>query len=136
MKPNQIHKLKASVSLSLACVMFLLMGIAETKRAEAQVSGATLSGVVTDLSGALVPNAAITISNTDTGATRSITSNAEGFYSAPNLNPGNYEVKVSAKGFSTSLQKGIVLTVSSEQTFSPVLTVGKFDQIVTRSSAT
>jgi len=51
MKPNQIHKLKASVSLSLACVMFLLMGIAETKRAEAQVSGATLSGVVTDLSG-------------------------------------------------------------------------------------
>jgi hypothetical protein len=135
MKPNQIHKLKASVSLSLACVMFLLMGIAETKRAEAQVSGATLSGVVTDLSGALVPNAAITISNTDTGATRSITSNAEGFYSAPNLNPGNYEVKVSAKGFSTSLQKGIVLTVSSQQTYSPVLTVGKFDQIVVVSTA-
>src|SRR3981189_109084 len=135
MKPNQIHKLKASVSLSLACVMFLLMGIAETKRAEAQVSGATLSGVVTDTSGALVPNAAITITNTDTGTTRNLTSNTEGFYSAPNLNPGNYEVKVSAKGFSTTLQKGIVLTVSSEQTFSPVLNVGKFDQIVVVTTA-
>src|SRR5258707_7749739 len=135
MRLNQIYKLKASVLLSLACVMFLLMGIvAGTKRAQAQVSGSTLSGVVSDLSGALVSNAAITISNTDTGATRNVTSNAEGFYSAPNLNPGNYEVKVSAKGFSTTLQKGIVLTVSSEQTFSPVLNVGKFDQIVVVST--
>src|SRR5882757_1030629 len=136
MRSNKIHKSKAAVLLCLAWVMFLLMGVvAGTKPAEAQVSGATLSGVVTDLSGALVPNAAIAISNTDTGATRNITSNAEGFYSAPNLNPGNYEVKVSAKGFSTTLQKGIVLTVSSEQTFSPVLNVGKFDQIVVVTTA-
>jgi len=131
---NMIHKLKVVVPLSLACVMFLLGVVAGTKRAEAQVSGATLSGVVTDTSGALVPNAAITITNTDTGTTRNVTSNTEGFYSAPNLNPGNYEVKVSAKGFSTSLQKGLVLTVSSEQTFSPVLTVGKFDQIIVVST--
>src|SRR5260370_16768107 len=130
MKSNMIHKLKVAVPLSLACVMLLLGVVAGTKRAEAQVSGATLSGVVTDTSGALVPNAAITITNTDTGTTRNLTSNTEGFYSAPNLNPGIYEVKVSAKGFSTTLQKGIVLTVSSEQTFSPVLNVGKFDQIV------
>src|SRR5258705_1616882 len=136
MRSNKIHKSKAAVLLCLAWVMFLLMGVvAGTKPAEAQVSGATLSGVVTDLSGALVPNAAIAISNTDPGATRNIPSNAEGFYSAPNLNPGNYEVKVSAKGFSTTLQKGIVLTVSSEQTFSPVLNVGKFDQIVVVSTA-
>src|ERR1700687_5692925 len=115
MKSTRIYKSKAAVSLSLACVMFLWMGaIAGTKPAEAQVSGATLSGVVTDLSGALVANAAITISNTDTGPSRNLTSNGEGFYSAPNLKPGNYEVKVSAKGFSTTLQKGIVLTVGSE----------------------
>src|SRR5258705_4859895 len=136
MRSNKIHKSKAAVLLCLAWVMFLLMGVvAGTKPAEAQVSGATLSGVVTDLSGALVPNAAIAISNTDPDATRNITSNAEGFYSAHNLTPGNYEVKVSAKGFSTTLQKGIVLTVSSEQTFSPVLNVGKFDQIVVVSTA-
>lgn len=135
MKSNKIYKLKAAVSLGLACVVFLLGVVAGTKRAEAQVSGATLSGVVTDTSGALVPNAAITITNTDTGTTRNVTSNTDGFYSAPNLNPGNYEVKVAAKGFATNLQKGIVLTVSSEQTFSPVLTVGKFDQIVVVSTA-
>ncbi|MCU1248494.1 MAG: TonB-dependent receptor plug [Edaphobacter sp.] len=135
MKSNKIYKSKAAVTLSLACMMFLVVSVvAGTSRAEAQVSGATLSGVVTDVSGAVVPNAAIIISNTDTAATRNITSNAEGFYSAPNLNPGNYEVKISAKGFSTSLQKGIVLTVSSQQTFSPVLTVGKFDQLVVVST--
>jgi hypothetical protein len=110
-------------------------GITGTKRAEAQVSGATLSGIVTDPTGALVPNATITIRNTDTGATRTVTSNSEGFYSAPNLLPGNYEVKISAKGFSTTLQKGIVLTVSARQTYSPVLTVGKIDQTVVVSVA-
>ncbi len=137
MKSNKIHKLlKAEVSLGLACVVFLLMGgITGTKRAEAQVSGASLSGIVTDPTGALVPNATITIRNTDTGATRTVTSNSEGFYSAPNLLPGNYEVKISAKGFSTTLQKGIVLTVSARQTYSPVLTVGKIDQTVVVSVA-
>ena len=107
MTSNMIHKLKVVVPLSLACLMFLLGVVAGPKRAEAQVSGATLSGVVTDTSGALVPNAAITITNTDTGTTRNVTTNTEGFYSAPNLNPGNYEVKVAAKGFATSLQKDL-----------------------------
>jgi hypothetical protein len=110
-------------------------GIDGIQRAEAQVSGATLSGTVTDPAGALVPNAVISIRNTDTGATRSVNSNADGFYSAPNLLPGNYEVKISANGFSTTLQKGIVLTVSAQQTFSPVLTVGKIDQTVVVTAA-
>ena len=96
----------------------------------AQVSGATLSGEVSDVSGALVSNAKVTIRNIDTGAARSVTSNADGFYSAPNLLPGNYEVKIEASGFNTVIQKGIVLTVSSEQTYNPALTVGKISQTV------
>src|ERR1700730_11669065 len=135
MKSNKCS-LKAIVPLGLAVCMFLFMfAIAGSRNVQAQVSGATLSGIVTDPSGALVPNAAITIRNTDTGATRNVNSNADGFYSAPNLNPGNYEVKISAKGFANTLQKGIVLTVSAQQTFSPVLTVGKIDQTVVVSVA-
>jgi Carboxypeptidase regulatory-like domain/TonB dependent receptor len=129
MKPITIYK--AIVSMSLAASMFLFMfAIAGSRDIQAQVSGATLSGTVTDSSGALVAKAAVVIRNTDTGAVRSVTTNGEGFYSAPNLNPGNYEVKVTAKGFSAMLQKNIVLTVSAQQTFSPVLAVGMVDQTV------
>src|SRR5260370_10948101 len=119
----------------LAGLIFAALLVLTASTTIAQVSGATLSGIVTDPTGALAPNATITIRNTDTGATRIVTSNSEGFYSAPNLNPGNYEVKISAKGFSTTLQKGIVLTVSARQTYSPVLTVGKIDQTVVVSVA-
>lgn len=131
MKPITIYRLNAIVSVSLAASMFFFMlAIASSRDAQAQVSGATLSGTVTDASGALVPKAAVVIRNTDTGATRDVTTNGDGFYSAPNLNPGNYEVKVSAKGFSAVLQKNIVLTVSAQQTLSPVLAVGSVNQTV------
>ena len=118
-------------SVALIALCLLLWSSTGTTPASAQVSGATLSGVVTDQSGAVIPNAAITIKNTGTGATRNATSNDNGFYSAPNLLPGNYEVKIAAAGFSTVLQKGIVLTVSAEQTFNPTLSVGKINQTVT-----
>jgi hypothetical protein len=54
-----------------------------------QVVGGTLSGTVTDQSGAVIPSAEISIKNTTTGVTRSVTTDAAGFYSAPNLLPGN-----------------------------------------------
>ena len=126
-----IYRLKAIVSMTAAASVFLfVLAMAGSRDLQAQVSGATLSGTVTDSSGALVPSATIVIRNTDTGAVRNVTTNGDGFYSAPNLNPGNYEAKVSAKGFSALLQKNIVLTVSAQQTFSPVLAVGAVDQTV------
>ena len=101
----------------------------------AQVSGATLSGVVGDASGAAVPGATVTIRNTATGISRVVKSNGEGFYSAPNLIPGTYEVSTSASGFSTQVQKNIILTVSAEQTFNPALAVGELSQTVIVSAA-
>src|SRR5215469_18052502 len=65
----------------------------------AQVSGATLSGLVTDEKGAPVPNATVSIKNVATSVAREVPTNADGFYSAPNLLPGTYEVSVSAQGF-------------------------------------
>src|SRR5580700_4785322 len=107
---STIDRLKAILSVTLAGSMLLfLLAVASSRDVQAQVSGATLSGTVTDPTGALVPNAAILIRNSDTGATRAVNTNSDGFYSAPNLIPGNYEVKISAKGFSTMLQKNIVL---------------------------
>jgi hypothetical protein len=60
---------------------------------------ATILGTVTDPSGAAVPNATITITNTDTGVARSLPTNSDGQYVAPDLIIGHYNVRVKAAGF-------------------------------------
>ena len=97
----------------------------------AQVSGATLSGTVTDASGSAVPNATVSIKNNETGITRDITTDGAGFYSVPNLPPAVYEVKTTASGFSTQTQSGITLTVGAQQTLNISLKVGNVSESVT-----
>jgi hypothetical protein len=99
-------------------------------RAHAQVVGATLSGTVSDQSGGVVPQAAISIKNIATGITRSGTTSAAGFYSVPNLLPGTYEVRASAQGFKSELQTGVTLTVGEQQVLNFALQVGQISQTV------
>ena len=68
-------------------------------------------GTVTDPSGAVVPNVVITITNTDTGVSRTFATNDSGQFVAPDLQIGHYVVKAESKGFKSSEQKNIVLTV-------------------------
>ena len=70
--------------------------------AYSQVTGATLAGTVTDASGAVIAGATISVKNTATGVSRDTTSDSSGLYSMPNITPGDYEVRVTAKGFSTA----------------------------------
>ncbi len=77
---------------------------------EAQVTGATISGTVVDTTGRLIANARIVVTNTATSISRSVTTNADGFYTMPNLLAGSYEVTFSAAGFKTDVRKGIALT--------------------------
>src|SRR6202165_176716 len=90
----------------------------------AQVAGGTISGTVTDSSGRVINNVQITITNVATGVTRDVTTNDEGFYSAPNLLPGTYEAKFSAKGFNTEVRKGIDLTVGASVGLDQTMRVG------------
>ena len=90
-----------------------------------QVVGATLSGTVTDQSGAVIPSVQISIRNTATGTTRSVTADAAGFYAAPNLLPGIYEITATAPGFSTEVQTGITLTVGGQQLLNITMKVGQ-----------
>ena len=90
----------------------------------AQVAGGTLSGTITDPSGAVVPNAEVVIKNSATGITKTATTNADGFYSAANLVPGSYEVSVSAAGFNTEVKKGIVINVGAQPVFNLILQIG------------
>jgi hypothetical protein len=93
--------------------------------ARAQVTGATLSGTITDASGAVVAGAAVSARDTATGITRSVTSDSAGLYTIPNLLPGIYEVKVSATGFSTALQSNLTLAVGQQQQLNFSLRVGE-----------
>ena len=96
----------------------------------AQVTGATLSGTVTDQSGGVVPNAGISIKNVATGVTRAIKTDTAGFYSAPNLLPGTYDVTAAAAGFSSQVQNGVELTVGAQQVLNMALQVGQVSQAV------
>ena len=95
-----------------------------------QVVGATLSGTVTDPSGALIPGVQISIKNTATGVTRELMTDETGFYTAPNLLPGVYEVTASAAGFSKTVQSNITLSVSAQQRLNLSLRVGETNQVV------
>jgi len=96
----------------------------------AQVSGATLSGLITDESGAGVPDAKVSIKNVGKGEVREVSTNADGLYSAPNLVPGDYEITVTAQGFQTVLRKGITLTVGAQEGLNIGLKIGQLAQTV------
>jgi hypothetical protein len=115
-------------SISLVRVLaFLLLS---TATLFAQVTGATLSGRITDASGAVLVGARIVIENMDTGVTREAIANAEGIYSAPNLAPGTYEASISAAGFATQDRHGITLTVGGDQIIDAQLRVGQSNEKV------
>src|SRR5258708_3931347 len=83
------------------CILWLSVAIftlATGKTALAQADISSLSGSVTDVSGALVPGAKITVSNNATLAERSITSNESGSFTLTNLAPGDYSVRVEKGG--------------------------------------
>ncbi len=92
--------------------------------ARAQVAGGNLSGTISDPSGKLVPQALVAIQNVATGITTTVTTNADGYYTAANLLPGDYQITISAKGFATEVRKGISLTVGAQQVIDLTLQVG------------
>jgi hypothetical protein len=95
----------------------------------AQVAGATLSGTITDATGAVIANAQISAKNTATTLVSSTTTNSDGFYSIPNLLPAEYQITISAPGFSTK-QTTLTLTVGAKQVLNLAMAVGQAQQVV------
>ena len=95
--------------------MLFAVGLLTQAGAFGQVVGATLTGTVSDPSGAAIPKAMVTIRNVATGGSNTVPTNGEGIYSSSNLRPGDYEVSVTAPGFSARQRSQLTLSVGEKQ---------------------
>jgi len=92
---------------------------------------AEISGLIADPSGLAVPGAKVTVENPETGATRVVSSNAQGEYSVPALLPGRHNISVEANGFQTLHQNGVVLEVDQRARLDFALTIGSTAESMT-----
>jgi hypothetical protein len=99
--------------LAVASLLFLSV---PSLMAQTAASGA-LTGTVTDPTGALVPNVTVTVTSTDTGQSRAVTTDAAGTYNVGLLPPGNYRAKFEANGFKTIEVPSITINVTRNKCF-------------------
>ena len=96
----------------------------------AQIVGGSISGTVRDTSGAAVAGATVTVRQNETGASRILSSNADGRFYAPSVPVGNYVVSVAHDGFQTDQRSGISLAIGQSIDLAFVLGVEKVQQEV------
>jgi len=102
----------------------------------AQVDRATLTGTITDSTGAVIPNANVEVTSQETGWKRAVQANADGAYVVPGLPIGAYTVVVSLSGFSTASIKDVRLGVGDTRRLDVQLQVSAVEtQIVVESTA-
>ena len=105
------------------CISLLVL-FAILPCAFAQGGSATIQGIVTDRSGAVVPHASVTIRNQATNVAREVQTNGDGVYVTPFLQPGMYEITVEHAGFSSAHQSGILLRVDDKLAVNFTLELG------------
>jgi len=97
---------------------------------------AQLGGRVTDESGAVLPGVTVTVTQTDTGFTRTVVTDETGTYVMPNLPTGPYRLEASLQGFRSYVQTGIVLQVAATPTINVSLALGDVAETITVEGAT
>jgi hypothetical protein len=102
----------------------------------AQLSAASLNGVVRDPQDAVVAKATVLLRNADTGLERTTSTNDSGAYVFPDINPGPYTLKVSASGFSTKEVSAFQLAVNQTATIDVSLAVGATEQVISVEAST
>ena len=105
-----------AASLPLAKLFLLLLWLVMGVFPACAQTGASLSGVVTDQTGAALPDVAVTIKNVDTGATRMIATDGAGRFQVSGLPPGRFEIRAAKKGFADETRTGISLAAGQDAT--------------------
>jgi hypothetical protein len=118
----------------IATLFAILVGSTPWINAQIATTTATLSGVVTDSTGALVPKATVTLTSQEKGVTRTFTTDDGGRYSFNQLPPAGYSLVIKAKGFKTYQQNGIALNAAETATQNVTLTIGSESTSITVTS--
>ncbi|HEX5412626.1 MAG TPA: TonB-dependent receptor [Terriglobia bacterium] len=128
-------RFRAVSRLALWLVAISVLGFCSAQRLHAQILYGSVAGTVSDQTGAVVPGAAITIVNDNTGFTRNTTSASAGDYRLTDLPGGTYTLTVTAQGFKPIKQTGINVAAGSVNQQNVQLSVGAVTQEVTVSGA-
>ena len=126
MKLHSVHPLRLAGPL-----LSLVLLLASATQSHAQTLYGSIVGTVSDASNAIIPGATITAKSKETGVTRTATSNSEGGYSIPTIQPGLYDVEIRKEGFRVSRQENIEVTANSVARIDLKLTVGQVSESVT-----
>src|SRR5581483_4005354 len=118
---------------ALCGVVFLLLLC--TNQLLAQGFFGSISGEITDQSGAAVPNATVKVTNVATNVTTTWKTNGAGVYVANSLNPGTYKVQAEAQGFRTAQVNNVLLEVNSRPKVDLQLSIGQASQVVEVTAA-
>lgn len=111
-------------------VFVVLLSVSLAAPAFAQKSTGTIRGTVTDGSGAAIVGATVTITNNATGDVRTVKTNEQGEFVAPELRAGMYDVRTRHQNFKEAVAKDVELNVASTRVVSPVLQVGRVEETV------
>src|SRR3984885_12778004 len=115
-------------SVVLFLVLTLLLGVPMSAHAAV---GGSISGTVKDHSGAVVPKAIVTATNTDNGVRQVVTTNATGAYSFPSLPVGHYDINITAAGFKPYRRASITLDVNGALFVDAALELGESSEAIT-----
>lgn len=121
---------QSSSGKPLGCFLSLVVALLFTTAAYAQQGRGTIFGTVTDATGAVVPGATITITNTATNVASTTITNDSGYYSLPNLQVGNYSVAAVKEGFKKRLQSGLTLEVDQKAQVDLTLETGAVTEVL------
>ena len=118
-------------TLALACLLLVLGATTSS----AQLTSASLTGLVTDPGGAVIPGATVRLTNTETGDEREVSTGGEGRYTMQQLRPGNYELSVETAGFKRFVRPGIRLQGSQDAEVNASLEIGEVTETVEVTAA-
>jgi len=125
---------KAAISL-LIILLSICLSLFGVVPVDAQVSGGSITGTVTDSTGAVVPGATVTIVNRGTGIAVTLTTTSSGLFNKPNLDPGTYDVTFEAKGFAT-MKTDALVDVGHDTVLDLQLKVSSGTEVVNVTSTT
>ncbi len=121
--------LRSGVVLSLLLALTALL-----QPANAQVLYGSVTGNVSDQSGATVPGATVTLTNQGTGQVREAMTSEDGTYTIPNVLPGVYDLKITKQGFTTHSETGVNVSANNIARIDPKLKVGNVSEVVSVTS--